>query len=56
MNVEMNLTKKEVESLLEFDETDMPYEDFSHLAPGMNDKVLKSMVQKHSNCLTKVRM
>nr|XP_054751572.1 helicase ARIP4-like [Lytechinus pictus]XP_054751573.1 helicase ARIP4-like [Lytechinus pictus] len=53
MNPEMNLTKKEVESLLEFDETDMPFEDFSHLATDMEDLVLQSLVQKHSNCMTK---
>ena len=54
MNPEMNLTKKEVESLLEFDETDMPFEDFSHLAPDIDDQVLKSLLLKHSNCMTKV--
>lgn len=53
MNPEMNLTKKEVESLLEFDESDMPFEDFGHLGGGMEDQVLKSLVQKHSNCMTK---
>ncbi|XP_030827924.1 helicase ARIP4-like [Strongylocentrotus purpuratus] len=53
MNPEMNLTKKEVESLLEFDETDMPFEDFSHLAPDIDDQVLKSLLLKHSNCMTK---
>ncbi|XP_071509054.1 helicase ARIP4-like [Diadema antillarum] len=53
MNPEMNLTKKEVESLLEFDETDMPFEDFSHLAKDIGDVILKSLVIKHSNFITK---
>ena len=56
LNPEMNLTKKEVESLLEFDESDMPYEDFSHVAEKFPDIILKNICTEHSNNLSKVKM
>ena len=54
LNPEMNLTKKEVESLLEFDESDMPFEDFSHLADKFNDPILTEICQQYSNTISKV--
>ena len=54
LNPEMNLTKKEVESLLEFDESDMPFEDFSHMAEKYPDPILKDICLKYSNSISKV--
>lgn len=53
LNPQMNLTKREVESLLEFDDSDMPFEDFSHLADNYNDPILRSICVDHSQTICK---
>ncbi|XP_038069780.1 helicase ARIP4-like [Patiria miniata] len=55
LNPEMNLTKKEVESLLEFDADadDTPYEDFSNVAVKYTDAMLVNICNEYSNFLSK---
>ncbi|XP_022081281.1 helicase ARIP4-like [Acanthaster planci] len=55
LNPEMNLTKKEVESLLEFDADadDTPYEDFSNVASKYGDRMLANICNEYSNFLSK---
>ncbi|XP_033102737.1 helicase ARIP4-like [Anneissia japonica] len=53
LNPKLCLTKKEVESLMDFDESDEPYEDFSHLKDKYNDNILKDICEEHSNILSK---
>lgn len=57
LNPQMNLTKKEVETLLEFDADadDMPYEDFSNLSEKFTDPMLSNICNNFSNFLSKVR-
>ncbi|XP_077986910.1 helicase ARIP4-like [Glandiceps talaboti] len=53
LNPEVNLTKKEVESLLEYDESDLPYEDFSHHSKKYNDPILINVCDNHSQLISK---
>ncbi len=58
LNPELNLTKKEVETLLEFDADadDTPYEDFSNLAEKFSDPMLSNICNDFSNFLSKVSL
>ncbi|XP_070558025.1 helicase ARIP4-like [Ptychodera flava] len=53
LNPELNLTKKEVESLLEYDESDMPYEDFGHHAKKYKDPILRDICSTYSRHISK---
>ncbi|XP_071960483.1 helicase ARIP4-like [Antedon mediterranea] len=53
LNPKLCLTKKEVESLMDYDESDEPFEDFSHLKHQYSDNILKDICEEHSNILSK---
>ncbi|XP_077998526.1 helicase ARIP4-like [Glandiceps talaboti] len=52
-NPELNLTKKDIETLLKYDENDAPYQDFTSESQNFRDPILANLCTAYSYLLSK---